>query len=148
VTYSTPFATSGYRSDCRRVPFNDILTINHATNQRAWFKQTSRTAFLMANYNYYVGGSNFGLWNGFGVAPQSYQYQIQICDITTDLSPELMVSGYTSCYKQCNDWCGDGSTAYFRMQSPNHGAYLGNAWNENGHGNVGLKLVSYGVRQS
>ncbi len=102
----------------------------------------------MANYNYYVGGSNFGLWNGFGVAPQSYQYQIQICDITTDLSPELMVSGYTSCYKQCNDWCGDGSTAYFRMQSPNHGAYLGNAWNENGHGNVGLKLVSYGVRQS
>ncbi len=103
----------------------------------------------MANYNYYVGGSTFGLWNGFGVAPQSYQYQIQICDAASGLAAQLMVSGFTGCYKECNSWCSDESTAYFRMQSPNNpGAYLGNAWNENGHGNVGLKLVSYGVRQS
>ncbi len=101
----------------------------------------------MANYNYYVGGSTFGLWNPFGAATPSYQYQLAICDAPSTLSPGLMVSGFHGCYKECGHWCGD-YTAYFRMQSPTYPDYLGNAWNENGHTNVALKLVSYGVRQS
>jgi hypothetical protein len=94
----------------------------------------------MSTTDYNVPGSTYGLWNGFGVATNTYNYQLNICD--SQFHQGLMVTGYNNCYKQCANWCSDYSLAYFRMQ----GVYGGVAWNVNGHTHFAKKLVSFGVR--
>ena len=153
VTFSIPFGGIGYRTDCRNVPFNDVLTVNHdgSGQPKAWFKQTSRTQFKLASTNYFTTGPAYGLWSGYGVAPTSYQYQLGICDSSSTLAPGIWMSGYTGCWKECNSWCGDTSTAWFRAESETT-CYAGVAWNENGHNecnnNVSKKRASFGIRRS
>ena len=163
VTYSYPYASHGYRSDCRNTVFNDVIALNHDNGQVAWFKQQSRSAFKFSSTNYFVTGSAFGLWTGFGAAAtSSWSYQMGICDSASILAPGLWMSGsypqwdlmetlicagYTNCWKECNSWCGDTSTWYFRVESY-YAGYYGVTWREQGHTDVSNKLVSYGIRQS
>jgi hypothetical protein len=93
VTYGFPFGVHGYRSDCRNVPFNDLVAINHENGQKAWFKRQTRSAIRASSTNYYVTGSAFGLWTGFGVATTGYSYQLGICESTSDLAPGFWMSG-------------------------------------------------------
>ena len=56
------------------------------------------------------------------------------------------MSGYSNCYKQCDSWCGDTSSPYFRTDGDPGGSYNGVAFNQNGHTNVGYKTMSVGIR--
>jgi hypothetical protein len=139
LSSSVFYATAGYRADCSNIAFKEVITINHATNEKAWFKQASPKSIKMSATDYNVPGSTYGLWNGYGAATNSYNYQLNICDS----GPGLMLSGfYNSCYKQCFEWCSDLTTAYFRLS----GALTGVAWNELGHEHLSKKLVSFGIR--
>ena len=54
-----------------------MLTINHDSGQKAWFKQQQRSVFMIANTNYFTTGSTFGLWTPYGVvAGYPYAYQM------------------------------------------------------------------------
>ncbi len=95
VTYSYPYASHGYRSDCRNTVFNDVIAINHDNGQVAWFKQQSRSTFKFSSTNYFTTGSAYGLWTGFGVAAtSSWSYQMGICDSGANLAPGLWMSGW------------------------------------------------------
>jgi hypothetical protein len=93
ISSTFAFGTAGYRSDCRNVAFNDLYTINHDTGQKAWFKRQGRATITASTTNYYVTGSAFGLWTPFGVAPNTYSYQLGICDTTSNLGPGMWMSG-------------------------------------------------------
>jgi hypothetical protein len=150
---SFPFGGDGYRSDCRNVPFTDVLYINYPNTggaQTAWFTRDSAGTLLAgttaADWN--RTGSVAGLFTGHGVAPTGYKYQLLFCDEVW-MQTGLFISGYTSCWKACNNWCGDTSTAYFRPDGdydPTQSTYHGAAFNENGHTNVSAKLLSVGIR--
>jgi hypothetical protein len=148
ITSSVAFGTNGYRSNCNNIPFQEVLTVNHATRAQAWFKQVDTPKnFTLSATNYFASGPSLGLWSGYGAAATTaYFYQFAICDAASNFSPGLFFSGYFgNCYKQCNSWCGDVSSNYFRVDSSVAG-FSGVAWNENGHRDVASKLVSYGVR--
>ena len=98
----------------------------------------------MAAANYGKSASAFGLWDGIG-ASSAYSYQLLICDIT--FYSGFFVSGYTNCYKQCNNWCGDTNSPYFRT-APTDSRQKGVAFNTNGHYPHVPKnrLISVGLR--
>lgn len=138
------FGTSGYRSDCRNVPFKDVLYINHANNEKAWFKRDTRNDItISANYN--AAGNVYGLWTGGGVAETSYKYQLNVCD-TNWMWVGLMISGRVGCDKQCGSWCSDTTTQYYRTDGDDAGTYNGVSFRENGHRNVSDKTMSVGIR--
>jgi hypothetical protein len=145
LSSSVAYATNGYRADCNNIAFKEIIAVNHETNERAWFKQVSATpaSIKMSTTNYDVSGSTYGLWNGFGVATNTYNYQLNICD--SQFYQALMLSEYTNCYKQCTNWCTDHGSSYFRMATGDT-TYAGVSWKENGHNLATKKLVSFGVR--
>jgi hypothetical protein len=145
VSSNIAFGTAGYRSDCRNIAFKEVIAVNHASNERVWFKQVTPKSIKLSATDYNVPGSTFGLWSGFGIASNVYQYQLNICD--SSHYQGLMISGYTSnCYKDCNSWCSDGSSPYFRMATGSDSNLSGVAWNEDGHRPTSKKLVSFGVR--
>ena len=72
-----------------------------------------------------------------------YAYQLLICDHS--FYTGFFVSGYTNCYKQCNHWCSDTKSPYFRTASTSSG-FKGVAFNINGHRSVSTRLVSVGLR--
>jgi hypothetical protein len=149
-----PFGTNGYRADCNHVLFSQVLVINHDDSQKAWFKRDAfnPVPIAFAQTNYETSGATFGLFTGYGAAQSSTPYQMSFCYFDP-LSPGLMFSGVvtsTACptgYKPCNSWCGDTTSRYFRTD-PENPSFSGVAWNENGHGHLSNKLVSYGLRSS
>ena len=147
VTYSAtkPFGQDGYRTNCNSVPFSEVLYVNHANNQKAWFTRNAGTKLTAGSTNWFVNGSTYGLWTGHGATNTGYSYQLNICDAGW-MSTGLMITGYTSCWKDCNGWCSDTSSPYFRMDGDPNGSYDGVAFNENGHQVVGYKLMSVGIR--
>lgn len=82
------------------------------------------------------------LWDGFGTS-NSFSYQLLICD--DPFYSGFLVSGYTECYKQCNNWCADYSSPYFRTAS-NDSKYEGVAFNTNGAYSLNNSLISVGLR--
>ena len=72
-----------------------------------------------------------------------YAYQLLICD--TSFLTGFFVSGYTNCYKQCNSWCSDTKSPYFRTATT-QSSYKGVAFNTNGHRSVSTRLMSVGLR--
>jgi hypothetical protein len=142
---ATPaYGTSGYRSDCRNIPFKDVLYVNHTANQSAWFTRDVRTDITMAA-NYNASGNVYGLWTGGGVANTSYKYQLNVCD-TNWMWVGLMMSGRVGCDKACGSWCSDTTTEYYRTDGDDGGSYNGVSFRENGHTNVGAKTMSVGIR--
>ena len=95
-------------------------------------------------------GSSNGLWSPHGVASTDHNYQFLLCDNSDNSNrffPGYFISGYTGCYKQCGNWCGDSSSPYFRTDGDfGGGSYDGVAFNVNGHRRLGKKKMSVGIR--
>jgi subtilisin-like proprotein convertase family protein len=146
VSSNTAYGSSGYRSDCNDIAFSELLYVNHTSNQSAWFSRDGGGALKMSSTNYNTSGGDFGQWSAVGgVANGNFKYQLNICDAGW-MWTGLMLTGYTNCWKQCGAWCGDTQTPYFRVDGDDGGDYNGLAFNENGHQNVGGKLLSVGIR--
>lgn len=120
------------------------MFIDHQTGKKVSFKRRSKVPITVAN-NYGNIASTYGLWDGVG-ANNAYSYQLLICD--TAFFTGFFVSGHTgNCYKQCDSWCGDKASPYFRTASTNAN-YKGVAFNVNGHyPNIpSNRLISVGLR--
>jgi len=143
VKYSPqfPFGSDGYRTNCNNIPFKEIIFIDHHTGRKSYFKRRNQVP-ITAAVNYGNSGSAQGLWDGVG-ASSAYSYQLLICDHS--FYSGFFVSGYTNCYKQCNSWCGDRNSPYFRTSSTS-ASYKGVAFNTNGHRPLGNRLMSVGLR--
>ena len=140
-----PYGVPGYRTDCRNIPFTEVLYVNNENGQKAWFTRQNSSPVTISNLGYNVAGNVLGLWTPHGVASTSYNYQLNICDDGW-MWVGLMMTGYTNCWKQCNSWCSDTSSPYFRTDGDDGGSYNGVAFNENGHKNVSYKTMSVGIR--
>ncbi|GMV38538.1 MAG: hypothetical protein AMXMBFR64_02540 [Myxococcales bacterium] len=147
VTFSMAgaFGFDGYRSDCRNIPFNNVLYVNHDNGQKAWFKRDTAGTIVASSTTWFTNGSTYGLWTGYGSMNGSYKYQLLLCD-NGWMWTGFFISGYTSCWKGCNNWCSDGSTPYYRYDGDDGGSYNGVSFNQNGHTNVPYKMMSVGVR--
>lgn len=121
--------------------FTEIMFLDHQALAKVYFKRKTNQS-ITADLNYGNAASTYGLWDGVGVS-DAYSYQLLICDIS--FYGGFFVSGYTSCYKQCRQWCGDSVSPYFRTASTSSG-YLGVAFNTNGHRSVDKRLISVGLR--
>eukprot|EP00050_Salpingoeca_kvevrii_P021858 m.116695 g.116695 ORF g.116695 m.116695 type:complete len:753 (+) comp9508_c1_seq1:1232-3490(+) len=147
---ANPFGTNGYRSNCQDLPFNEVQYYSHASNQAALFKRQEPATVKMSDTDYYTTGAAFGSWKVSGDISSSYIFQMGICDHDSSLGTGLWFSGINDgCYKQCNGWCSDYSSPYFRADSEED-CHNGVAFNENGHGchDLGAKLISVGVRNT
>ncbi|XP_078369767.1 uncharacterized protein LOC144653602 [Oculina patagonica] len=143
VTYdeNLPYGTNGYRTDCNNIQFREILFVDEATADKAFFThKLSSTLVAAGNY----GAQLPGLWVGGGTTDTSFEYQLLICD--QDFYSGFFISGYTGCYKQCSHWCWDYSSPYFRSASTRTAAYGGVAFNVNGHRPLSSRLISVGLR--
>ncbi|KAL9976785.1 hypothetical protein ACROYT_G014118 [Oculina patagonica] len=140
-----PYESDGYRTNCNNILFSEIMFVDHQTGKKVYFKRRTKTPRLTAASNYGNVAGTYGLWDGVGTN-NAYSYQLLICD--TSFYTGFFVSGYTgNCYKQCNSWCGDKASPYFRTASTS-ASYKGVAFNTNGHHpNIpGNRLISVGLR--
>ena len=146
TTHTLNYGTDGYRADCRNISFTDVIYINHDTGQNAYFTAQSGNAMTLASLGYNTSGATAGtLFTGHGNVNTGWNYQLNVCD-NSWMWVGLMMSGYTGCHKQCNNWCGDVSSPYFRTDGDNGSSYNGVAFNQNGHTNVTYKTMSVGIR--
>ncbi|XP_065835708.1 intelectin-1-like [Oscarella lobularis] len=145
-----PYGTVGYRADCSSIPFKEVLYVDHdASGLSAWFTKNTHGSIVTRTTDYNVPGSTYGFWTGHGAASTKYRYQFLICDNSDNSNqfyPGYFMSGYTNCYKQCNIWCGDTSTPYYRTDGDLGSGYDGIAFNANGHKNLAKKRMSVGIR--
>ena len=119
------------------------MFIDHQTGKKVSFKRRTKVPIMAAN-NYGNIASTYGLWDGVG-ADSAYSYELLICDEA--FFTGFFVSGHTgSCYKQCDSWCDDKASPYFRTAST-HSSYKGVAFNTNGHDpNIpSNRLISVGL---
>ena len=126
--------------------FSEIIFVDHQKGNKAYFKRRSHSSLTAAsNYNS-KSASTFGLWDGQGVN-KNYSYQLLICH--QEFYSGFFVSGYTNCFKKCDNWCYDTTTPYFRTASTD-AKYNGVAFNINGHYPhvVENRLISVGLRQT
>jgi len=148
---SIPFGSDGYRSDCQRIPFREVLYINHDANQKAWF-QRDASSTILASDGYQRGGSSFGTWSCMGGACDlSIPFQLMVCDNGGAWSTAgFQISRYTNCYKSCGSWCGDHSATtsrYYGFYSqPSGRGYANMVFGENHGASAADKVMSVGVR--
>ena len=120
------------------------MFLDHQTLAKVYFKRRTNQS-IKANLNYGNGASTHGLWDGVGVS-DTYHYQLLICD--TSFYSGFFVSGYTNdCYKQCDSWCNDPVSPYFRTASSDEQyKFFGVAFNTTGHRPLYKRLISVGLR--
>jgi hypothetical protein len=119
------------------------MFVDEKSKQKAAFTKTGAAVTFTGNYD--KRANAYGLWAAQGVAPTKYKYQLLICD--TSFYKGLHVSGFTkNCYKQCDSWCGDRTSAYFRTAAVSNQGYRGVAFNVNGHKPLKNRLISAGIR--
>ena len=119
------------------------MFVDEKSKQKAAFIKSGAAVTFAGNYN--KKADAYGLWTPQGVAPKQYKYQMLICD--TSFYKGLHFSGFTkSCYKKCNNWCGDTTSSYFRTAAVSDANYKGVAFNENGHKPRPNRLISAGIR--
>ena len=133
----TPYNTR----HCFFFQFTEIMFLDHQTLAKVYFKRRTNQS-ITANLNYGNRASTYGLWDGVGVS-DAFHYQLLICN--TSFYSGFFVSGYRNCYKQCDDWCGDGVSPYFRTASSDS-HYFGVAFNTTGHIPLVKRLISVGLR--
>jgi hypothetical protein len=134
------YGSGGYRTDCRDIPFTGVQY--RVGDEFETFEAAS-------GVHYYDSGS----YGAHGPKDSTYwhrpndgtNYQLLVC---TDgwMETGFFMSGYTSCWKQCNDWCSDASSWYFRVDGDDGGSYNGVSFRENGHKTVTSKSMSVGIR--
>ena len=71
--------------------------------------------------------------------------RVQLLIRDTSFYSGFFVSGYTNCYKDCDDWRGDFDSPYFRTAS-NDSLYSGVAFNTNGARPLNKSVISVGLR--
>ena len=121
----------------------EIIFIDQQTGNKAYFRQKSNQS-IMAASNYGNIAHAYGLWEGVGAVSSAYSYQLLICN--TAFYTGFFVSGFTgNCYKNCDGWCGDVHSPYFRTASTSP-SFAGVAFNFNGHKAVGARMISVGLR--
>ena len=121
--------------------FTEVMFVDDNTKEKAAFSKTGPEITFNNNYN--KDASTYGQWNGHGVASVDYQYQLMICDMP--FYKGIHVSGYSSCYKKCNQWCDDKASRYFRTAAAQK-QFIGVAFNVNGHTPLPKRLISAGMR--
>jgi len=122
--------------------FTEIMFVDHQTGNKIYFKRLVNQSITAAD-NYGKNAGTYGKWNSVG-ANNAYDYQLLICH--TSFYAGFFVSGHTqNCYKDCNSWCSDGNSPYFRTASSDK-RYLGVAFNTNGHRPLSNRLISVGLR--
>ena len=117
------------------------MFVDEKSTAKATFTKTGSAITFNANYD--KKADAYGLWTPEGVASHQYKYQLLICD--TSFYKGLHISGYTNCYKQCNSWCGDYTSPYFRTASSSS-SYAGVGFNEPGAKARPNRLISAGIR--
>ena len=117
------------------------MFLDHQTLAKVYFKRRTNQS-IKANSNYGNNASTYGLWDGVGVN-KTYDYQLLICD--TSFYSGFFVSGYTNCYKQCEKWCSDKVSPYFRTATTSS-SYSGVSFNINGARALDKRLISVGLR--
>jgi len=142
--------TPGYRSDCRNIPFTEVLYRNEDTGEAAWFTRNQPGTLTLAGLGYDSAGITAGTFTGGGVADTSYDYQLNVCD-SSWMWVGLMMSGKTSCSKACSNWCGDLLSDYYRTDGDDDRyastqTYDGTAFRENGARSVSVKTLTVGLR--
>lgn len=148
--FAGTYGQNGYRTNCREVPFHEVIYRNHASGQNAMFRRNNGQDTTIEANGFNTPGDRLGLWTARGDARANWSYQLNICDRTW-MQVGLMMSGYTNCWKACNSWCGDRATDYYRTNGEGNGVNDGNSYHgvsfrENGHRNVADKLMSVGIR--
>ena len=114
--------------------------MDEATGQKAFFTyKLNSTLVAAANYQ-----KQLALWLGNGVADTSYEYQLLICDMPF-FSGFFMSGLRGSCYKRCNNWCGDGNSRWFRSAARDS-PYKGVAFNTDAANSHDSRLISVGLR--
>lgn len=119
-----------------------MIFVDEKSKERAAFTKIGSPVKFSNNYN--KGADAYGLWTAMDVPSTQYKYQMIICDMS--YYKGLHFSGYTNCYKKCDDWCGDTSSPYFRSSAVDDKSRNGVAFNENGHKPLKNRLVTAGIR--
>ncbi len=119
------------------------MFVDEESKKKAAFTKSGAAITFTGNYNKIA--NTYGLWTAQGAASTEYKYQMLICDTT--FYKGLHLSGYqTDCNKECNSWCDDESSSYFRTSAVSNPKYSGVAFNENGHRPISKRLISAGIR--
>lgn len=143
------YGEDGYRANCLKIPFRDVLYVRHDNKQFASFRRGKAEDVTLTTvgpaHSWNVGGSTLGAWSKLGGVATTGTYQLMVCD-NAWMTTGLMMSGYSSCNKECGSWCGDTTTQYYRFDGDDASSYNGVAFAENGHTNVAAKVMSVGVR--
>ena len=128
-----------------------MIYLRHSDDANAMFRRNSGQDATIETLGFNVAGNVLGQWTGRGAASPNWSYQLNICD-NTWMQVGLMMTGITSnCAKQCNNWCGDTSSPYYRTNGEgngvaNYNAYHGVAFAQNGHRNLEHQRMSVGIR--
>jgi hypothetical protein len=167
-----PFGRSGYRSDCRHYPFNQVQYILHfrdddlnSLKDRVIFRAQGRRPIMLSSIGWEgqptqdpYGKLTFTADSTEPGPDQSMQYQLLIC--ASGRTSGLFMSGLiatTTCptgWKTCSNWCKDKTSEYYRhAYSPRenrnngiHANFTGVIFRENGHAPGTTKLMSVGIR--
>lgn len=121
------------------------MFVDEKSKEKASFSKTGPEITFNNNYN--KGASTYGQWNGHGIASANSQYQLMICD--AEFYKGIHVSGnIIKCYKECDGWCHDGTSPYFRTAvfENERRKFYGVAFNENGFRQQPKRLISVGIR--
>lgn len=132
--------------ECLDMDFNEIMYYKHVGNQKAIFVRENKADTMIARSMNQLGSFN-GYWLPGGGVAKPGKYQLVVCDSGVHFSQGLMISGKSSCFKKCDNWCGDTSGYYYRAAAQ-HNAFNGFAFGENGHKTVSKKLVTVFIRHT
>lgn len=121
--------------------FTEVIFVDEKSKEKAAFTKSGSAVTFSNNYN--KRADTYGLWTPKGVPSTRYKYQMLICSMS--FYKGIHFSGYTNCYKKCDNWCGDSSSPYFRTAAKNK-SYRGVAFNENGHKTLKNRLITAGIR--
>jgi hypothetical protein len=166
-----PYATEGYRSDCRNVAFNEVMYVRHSTNPSMYtedpviFRAEGRRPIVASDTKWdgnpvsdVYGKLIFTAYSPLTGPDRSTSYQLLACG--GGHGTGLFMSGLkatSTCadgWKTCSSWCNDQGSDYFRMAFSPRANYMyttnvnftGVAFRENGHREMPRRLVSAGIR--
>ena len=132
-----------YKTISHHFQFTEVMFVDEKSKQKTAFTKSGSPVTFTGNYD--KKANAYGLWTAQGVASTQYKYQMLICD--TSVYKGLHFSGFTkSCYKQCNHWCHDTLSPYFRTAAVANPSFKGVAFNKNGHRSMPNRLISAGIR--
>ena len=167
-----PYGRSGYRSNCRDYPFNQVQYILHfqdydfnRPDDRVIFRAEGRRPIMASNVGWEgnpvddaYGKLTFTVDSPDPVPDKSIPYQLLIC--ASGRTSGFFMSGLQptsdcpSSWKTCSNWCKDKVSEYYRhAYSPRenrnngvHANFTGVIFRENGHRAGSRKLMSVGIR--